>query len=104
MTQSSGGGLLAGAIATTVLAVAGGALFAGFGASGIADEDALRKSCAPFCTSSQVSPISTKFAIADVALATGGVAAIAAIVFWVVWSQHRSPEKHVGLEGVRFSF
>jgi hypothetical protein len=116
-TASGGGGFLAGAIATTTLAVAGGALFAGFGASGVSDENALRKSCAPFCTSSDVSPVSTKFAIADAAIITGGVAAIAAIVFWVVWGQHRSPEKHVGfdlpwrgpafggsLDGVRLTF
>jgi hypothetical protein len=89
---------------TTALAVVGGALFAGFGVSGAADEDALRKSCSPFCTSAQVSPVSTKFAVADASLITGGVAAVTAIVFWVLWTQHRSPEKHVGFDGLRVTF
>ena len=103
--QTSGGaGLLAGGIVATTLAVAGGALFAGFGISGAADEEALRKSCAPFCTSAQVSPVSTKFAVADAALITGGVAAITAVVFWVLWT-HRSPQKQqVGFDGVWLSF
>jgi hypothetical protein len=104
-TSSGGAGLLAGAIATTTLAVAGGALFAGFGAAGVSDENALRKSCAPYCTSSDVAPVNTKFAIADAAIITGGVAAITAIVFWVVWSHH-STDKHVGVtaSGLRITF
>jgi hypothetical protein len=102
---SGGGGLLAGAVATTALAVIGTGLFVGFGESGIADQDALRKSCAPFCTSSQVSTVSTKFAVADVAIITAGVAGIAAVVFWIVWGQHHGTEKHIGgFDGVRFSF
>jgi hypothetical protein len=102
--SSGSGGFLAGAIVTTALAVVGVGLFAGFGASGVVDESALRKSCAPFCTSSDVAPVSTKFAIADAALITGGVAAVAAVVFWIVWNQHHSPDKHVGFDGLRLSF
>lgn len=104
-SSSGGGGFFVGGIVTTTLAVAGAALFAGFGASGVSDENALRKSCAPFCTPNDVAPVSTKFAVADAALITGGVAAIAAVVFWVVWSQHRPPDKRAAaFDGLRLSF
>ena len=102
-TSGSGAGLLVGAVVATTLAVAGGGVFAGFGFSGLSDQDALRKSCAPYCTSAQTSPVQTEFTIADVALVSGLVALAVAGAFWVVWGT-RAPAKHVGLAGATFEF
>lgn len=65
-----------------VLGVAG---FAVFGALGLSDQDSLRTSCAPFCTSSDVAPANTKFIVADTALVVGAVALTAAIVIAIAW-------------------
>ncbi len=99
-------GLLVAAVTASTLAVAGGAIFAGFGLSGLSDQDALRKTCAPYCTSAQRLRIQTKLTIADVALVAGIVALAAAGVFWIVWGTSHAPSKHVsvGLGGAGFAF
>ncbi len=102
-TGSSGTGLLVGGITSTVFAVAGVGVFIGAGLAGISDQNALKTSCAPNCTASQVSPVQTKFTVANVGLVTGIVAAVAAGVFWVLYGT-RAPDKHIGLSGVTFAF
>ena len=62
------------------LGVAGFASFAAFGVSGTNDQNALKRTCAPYCSASQVDPIATKFTVADVSLAVGAVAAGAAVL------------------------
>jgi hypothetical protein len=100
---SSGTGLLVGGVTATVLAVAGAGVFIGAGLAGISDQNALKTSCAPNCTSSQVSPVQTKFTVANVGLVTGVVALVAAGVFWVLYGT-RAPDKHVSLSGVTLHF
>ncbi len=96
-------GLLIGAVTTTGLAVIAGGLYAGFGLSAISDQNVLRTTCAPNCTDAQVSPVQTKFTVANVALVAGIVSVVAAGVFWIVWGTH-APDKHVSLSGVTFTF
>lgn len=59
-------------------------LFATFGALGLAEQDSLRTTCAPNCTSEQVSPVHVDFAVANTALITGLVALGAATVITIV--------------------
>jgi hypothetical protein len=100
---SSGTGLLVGAVTATSLAVIGAGVFIGAGLAGTSDQNALKTSCAPNCSPSQVSPVQTKFTVANVGLVTGAIALVAAGVFWVLYGT-RAPDKHVGLSGVTFSF
>lgn len=80
--RSHHGVWLASAIATSTLAVAGFALFAGFGAAGNGDQSALRTSCAPFCTQSQIDPVANEFTWANVGLTVGIVALAASALTW----------------------
>jgi hypothetical protein len=73
---------LVAAIGTSAVALTGFALFAGFGASGLSDQNALRTSCAPYCTSSQVDPVSTQFTTANVGLVIGVVGLLVASAAW----------------------
>ena len=60
--------------------VAGFAMLAGFGASSLGDESALRETCAPRCAEEDVHAIRVKHTIADIGLGVGvaslGVAAV----------------------------
>ncbi|WP_437756406.1 hypothetical protein [Sorangium sp. So ce1389] len=59
-------------------------LFAGVGASGMAERRSLQESCAPFCGEAQVQSVRTRFLIADLALAAGAGAAVSAgLLFWL---------------------
>jgi len=100
---SSGTGLLVGAVTATSLAVIGAGVFIGAGLAGTSDQNALKTSCAPNCSQAQVSPVSTKFTVANVGLITGAIALVAAGVFWVLYGT-RAPDKHVGLSGVTLTF
>jgi hypothetical protein len=53
------------------LGVAGFAVLAGFGASSLADESALRDTCAPHCQEADVHAIRVKHTIADIGLGVG---------------------------------
>jgi hypothetical protein len=53
------------------LGLAGVGTFAGLALSASSDQDALRHSCAPYCPSSKVDPVATKFTVADVSLVVG---------------------------------
>lgn len=73
------------------VAVAGGVGFAGLYLSANADVRDRERSCAPFCTSHEVSPIETKYVLSDVALGIGGAAAIGAVVSYLLGaSDHRA--------------
>ncbi|HLK40864.1 MAG TPA: hypothetical protein VKU41_29120 [Polyangiaceae bacterium] len=74
------------------LGVAGFGSFAAFGASGTSDQNTLKHTCAPYCSSSQVDPIATKFMVANVSLAVGALAAGAAVL--VVLLQPSAPTRH----------
>lgn len=101
---SRGVPVLVAAIATTGLAVLGGGFYAGFGLSGMSDQNDLKKTCAPYCTSAQTAPVQTKFTIANVALVGGLVALATAGVLSIVWATTKTPEKHVSLSGVSIAF
>ena len=85
--------LFAGSLATSGVAVAGFALFAGFGEAGLSQQSELRAQCAPHCTSSQVDPVSTKFMVANVSLIVGVVATLGATALWYLYarSDHEAP-------------
>jgi hypothetical protein len=53
------------------IGVVGVASFAAFGLMGKSQRSSLASSCAPYCTSDDVSPVRTKYAIADVSLLVG---------------------------------
>jgi hypothetical protein len=67
------------------LGLAGVGTFAGFALSASSDQNALRHSCAPYCPSSKVDPVATKFTVADVSLGVGlvslGTAALIALLY-----------------------
>jgi hypothetical protein len=60
--------------------IAGLAVFAGLGGSGLALKSSLQASCAPFCTDAQLQPLRTRFLAADISLGVGAAAAVAAII------------------------
>ena len=62
------------------VAVVGTGLFAGFGASGLSRKSSLSTSCAPFCSSSDVSGVRTRFLVGDISLGVAVVAAATAVV------------------------
>jgi hypothetical protein len=76
--------------------------FVAFGLAGQSQQADLRDSCAPTCTHSQVSPVQTKFAVANVSLAIGVVALGAGVVLAIVNASHGSePAKtNAALEGL----
>ena len=64
------------------VAVVGTGLFAGFGASGLSRKSSLSTSCAPFCSSSDVSGVRTRFLVGDISLGVAVVAAATAVVLF----------------------
>jgi hypothetical protein len=62
------------------VAVAGTAMFIGFGTSGVSSRKSLLGSCAPFCDQSAVQSVRTRFIVADVSLGVGVAAAAASVV------------------------
>lgn len=78
---------LVGPIVVSALSVVGFGLFAGFGLAGLDAYGKLeRQPCAvtKTCLESQQAPIRTQFLVADIGLVTGIVAAIGALVWWLV--------------------
>ncbi|HEY1960088.1 MAG TPA: hypothetical protein VGH28_30980 [Polyangiaceae bacterium] len=73
---------LVSAITASALTLAGFGVFAGFGASGNADQSSLRTSCAPFCTQAQIDPVASEYTWANVGLGVGLVALVATAVTW----------------------
>jgi hypothetical protein len=73
---------LVSSIATTTIAVAGFAIFTGFGVAGLSDQEGFRTSCAPYCSQAQVDQVAGEFTVANVALVTGLVALAATAVSW----------------------
>lgn len=71
------------------VALVGVGVFTYFGLSGVSDENNLRGSCKPLCNPSDVSSVTTKYHVADAALAIGVVAAGAAA--WVYFSRPAAP-------------
>jgi hypothetical protein len=69
------------AYGTTALSVAGLASFAVFGALGLDQKNQLRASCGNTCSDSQVSPLKTKYIVADTSLGIGLLAG--AIATWL---------------------
>jgi hypothetical protein len=77
------------------LGAVGIAGFASFGVWGQAQQNSLRTgtmACAPYCTPEQVSPVRTKFLIADVSLGVG-IAALAAAGIVALLHPHSAPAK-----------
>jgi hypothetical protein len=62
--------------------LAGLTAFGAFAIAGASKKAALKDSCAPFCTSSDVAPAKTAFALADVSLGVGIVALGTAMVLY----------------------
>jgi hypothetical protein len=73
------------------LAVAGGAAFAGLGASGQSDASNLRSTCAPNCSSSAVDSARLKVILANVSLGVG-IASLGIATTWFIVS--RSSRSH----------
>jgi hypothetical protein len=72
--------------------IAGLAVFAGLGGSGLAMKSSLQSSCAPFCTDAQIQPLRTRFLAADITLGISAAAAVAAIIVFAVRpARHESP-------------
>jgi hypothetical protein len=67
------------------IGVVGFAGFGVFGAMGLADQNNLHKTCAPYCSPSEVAPVNTKFAVADVSLVVGIASLTAAVVVALLW-------------------
>jgi hypothetical protein len=63
------------------IALAGGASFAIFGATGLAEKSQLRAQCGDTCSDAQVEPLKVKYITADISLGIGVVAA--AISAWL---------------------
>jgi hypothetical protein len=75
---------------TTVAGIAG---FAVFGSMGKKDRDSLAKSCAPFCSSSEISKVRTKLVVADVSLGVAVASAIAAVVVYATRPAKELPDE-----------
>jgi hypothetical protein len=71
------------------VAVVGAAGFVYFWLKAGSEANALNRSCAPRCTDDEVSPVRTKFIVADVSLGVGIAAAAGAVLFFVL--DRRSP-------------
>ena len=63
------------------VALAGGASFAIFGATGLDEKNQLRSQCGNTCTDAQVQPLKVKYITADVSLGVGVIAA--AVSAWL---------------------
>jgi hypothetical protein len=66
------------------VALAGGAAFAALRLTAVDEAKELDRTCAPSCATDRVDELRTQFVIADVALAVGIAAAVAATVLYVV--------------------
>ncbi len=96
--QPSSGGIPVAAWAIGGVGVVALGSFAYFGISGHSDQNNLEQGpgkCAPNCTDAQVSPIRTKFIVADVSLAVGVVAL--GVATYLIFT-HGS--KHVDAQGI----
>jgi hypothetical protein len=83
--------------------VAGLAVFGGVGASSLADESALRDTCAPRCAEEDVSAIRHKHTAADLGLGVG-VASLG-VATWLFFTRPTtSPPKHSSGAGLKLSF
>ncbi len=71
------------------LAIAGGAAFAGLGASGQSDANNLRATCAPNCSSSAVDSARLKVILANVSLGVG-IASLGIATTWFIVSRSSS--------------
>jgi hypothetical protein len=70
--------------------VVGLASFTGFGLKATGDLDQLRQTCAPYCSSSQLSTVKTEALVADLSLGVGIVALAGAT--YVFFTQDRTPK------------
>jgi hypothetical protein len=66
------------------VAIAGGAAFAALRLTTVDDAKELDRTCAPSCASERVDALRTRFLVADIGLAIGIAAAVAASVLYVV--------------------
>jgi hypothetical protein len=71
-----------------VLGISG---FAAFGLWGYSQKQELEGSCAPFCRSSQVDPVRTKYVVADTCLAVGLVS-LGLATYWFVAGRAGAPQ------------
>lgn len=74
--------------------VAGLGGFTYFALSGASEKDRLRGTCAPFCTSDEVSGLRTRYIAADVSLGIGLVALGAAAYFLLFHGKEAPPVQH----------
>jgi hypothetical protein len=80
--ESGSGARRTGAFVAVGVSVVGFALFGYFGGTGHSQYKDLLRTCAPNCSSNDVSPVNTKFIAADVALGVGiAGAALATLLF-----------------------
>jgi len=79
------------AIALFGVTLAGGGLFAYFGATALRDADHLRATCAGSCSPSDVDSIRTREIVANVALGTGIAAAVAGTLTLLVGPKEPAP-------------
>jgi hypothetical protein len=80
------------------LAIAGGAAFAGLGASGQSDASNLRSTCAPNCSSSAVDSARLKVTLANVSLGVGIASLGIATTWFIVSRSHKDETATVALE------
>jgi hypothetical protein len=79
--------------------VAGFATFAVSGLMGEATKTHLEGSCSPNCTDSQVSPVRTRFIVADVGVGIGAASAAAALIVFLIRPERDKPA-HVGVRSL----
>ena len=86
------------------LGIAGFAVFGGVGASSLADESALRDTCAPRCAGDDVSAIRHKHTVADLGLGVG-VASLG-VATWLFFTRPvvTTPSESSAVAGLKLSF
>ncbi len=104
-TKSSGGGFLVSSIVFAGVGVVGMGLFTGFALAGIAQQNDLKKSCAPNCTPTDLAPLNTKFTIANASLVAGLVGIGVGAALFIVWAvTHHSGDKVSLRDGLVVTF
>jgi len=105
-TKPSNAGFLAGAITATGIGLVGMGLFTGFALAGVAQQNDLKKTCAPNCTGTpELAQLNTKFTIANVSLVGGLVGLGVGVGLFVVWVvTHPKAEKASALRGFEIVF
>jgi hypothetical protein len=78
------------------VAVAAGGGFAAFGLWGMNERDSLQSSCAPVCSTSQVSSVRTKFIVADSLLGLG-IVSLGAAAYVYLGRPSVEREKNIGV-------